>query len=464
MAFHNVHPRPRQLRDYAADVDPAVIAGLRRMAEPLAGLRVLHLSTGPFGSAVADLLASLVPLQRDLGILADWRVVRGEDSRIWNALYQSLNGLGRRWGRSERENWQAEGAALASHVIDRPYDVVVAHDPQLVALAGGRLQRAHRPDWVWHCHLDTHGAHPNVWADLTSALVPFQAVLFPGHDLVRQEIAVPRRLVVQPAIDPLAPRNDRLSESAVASIVRRIGLDPERPIVGQFAPIDQRYAPLAALGAYWLARQQIPDLQIVLVDRTLAPIDPARRDLKRVLDAAEEDRNVHIIQGETGIDVTELNALQRSLLAVLQMAVPRGFGWGIAEAQWKRRPALVGPHGQLPEQVDQGAAGFVVESAVDAADAIVRLRNDPARAAAIGALGHDLVRRRYLITRLAGDYLNLFYRLVGGETAPLAELAVDGVLDASPADASRAPGFGAGLLTTTLPGEDILPPRATTAR
>ena len=75
MPIRTIRPRQRRLEDYAVAVEPEELAALRRLAEPLAGLRVLHLSAGPFGSTVAQTLSGLVPLQRDLGLLAEWQVL-----------------------------------------------------------------------------------------------------------------------------------------------------------------------------------------------------------------------------------------------------------------------------------------------------------------------------------------------------------------------------------------------------
>ncbi len=82
----------RRLDEYADSVGPNVLTMLRNLAAPLAGLRILHLSAGPYGSAVADTLAALVPLQRDLGLQADWHLLRGDAPRVWSALYEGLSG------------------------------------------------------------------------------------------------------------------------------------------------------------------------------------------------------------------------------------------------------------------------------------------------------------------------------------------------------------------------------------
>src|ERR1043165_1191696 len=119
--------RPRRLDDYAQIVGPNVLAMLRRTAEPLAGLRVLHLSAGPFGSAVAEMLNALVPLQRALGLRADWHLLRGDAPRVWSALYEGLSGFPVRWSDRERQTWYTYAERHVG-VVAAGYDLVVAHD------------------------------------------------------------------------------------------------------------------------------------------------------------------------------------------------------------------------------------------------------------------------------------------------------------------------------------------------
>lgn len=71
---HSVDP-------YEAIVGSELIARLRDLAEPLRGVRVLHLNATPYGGGVAEILRSQVPLLRDLGLAADWR--RNAARWIW---------------------------------------------------------------------------------------------------------------------------------------------------------------------------------------------------------------------------------------------------------------------------------------------------------------------------------------------------------------------------------------------
>jgi trehalose synthase len=61
------------------DLDPyegsvGAEAQLRGLAAPLEGARILHVNATPYGGGVAEILRSDIPLLRDLGILANWKL------------------------------------------------------------------------------------------------------------------------------------------------------------------------------------------------------------------------------------------------------------------------------------------------------------------------------------------------------------------------------------------------------
>ena len=69
----------KALADYATIATHGLLDEIRRLAEPLAGLRVLHLSATAFGGGVAEIQYTLVPLMQDAGLEVEWRIIRGAD-------------------------------------------------------------------------------------------------------------------------------------------------------------------------------------------------------------------------------------------------------------------------------------------------------------------------------------------------------------------------------------------------
>ena len=89
----------KSLADYATIATRGLMDEIRRLAEPLAGKRVVHLSATAFGGGVAEILYTLVPLMQDAGLDSEWRVIHGQDEffdvtkTIHNALQGDATGL-----------------------------------------------------------------------------------------------------------------------------------------------------------------------------------------------------------------------------------------------------------------------------------------------------------------------------------------------------------------------------------
>jgi trehalose synthase len=61
----------KHLDDYASIVGRDLIDEIRTLAEPLQGHRILHLSATAYGGGVAEILYTLLPLMRDVGLDAE---------------------------------------------------------------------------------------------------------------------------------------------------------------------------------------------------------------------------------------------------------------------------------------------------------------------------------------------------------------------------------------------------------
>ena len=82
----------KSLADYTHLAGRPLIEEIREMAEELRGLKVLHLSATAFGGGVSEILYTLVPLMRDVGIDADWQIIFGREE-FFNATKLMHNAL-----------------------------------------------------------------------------------------------------------------------------------------------------------------------------------------------------------------------------------------------------------------------------------------------------------------------------------------------------------------------------------
>src|SRR4029453_1042195 len=89
----------KSLADYATIATRGLMDEIRRLAEPLAGKRVAHLSATAFGGGVAEINYTLVPLMKDAGLEVEGRIIRGAEEfynvtkTIHNALQGNPQGL-----------------------------------------------------------------------------------------------------------------------------------------------------------------------------------------------------------------------------------------------------------------------------------------------------------------------------------------------------------------------------------
>src|ERR671933_2261541 len=94
-----VNTGKKSLADYATIATRGLMQEIRRLAEPLGGKRVLHLSATAFGGGVAEINYTLIPLMQDVGLDVEWRIIHGQEEffnvtkTIHNALQGSPQGL-----------------------------------------------------------------------------------------------------------------------------------------------------------------------------------------------------------------------------------------------------------------------------------------------------------------------------------------------------------------------------------
>src|SRR5213078_4009968 len=84
----------KTLRDYATIATRGLMDEIRRLAEPLEGKRVVHLSATAFGGGVAEINYTLVPLMQDAGLEVEWRIIRGAEDffNVTKTIHNALQG------------------------------------------------------------------------------------------------------------------------------------------------------------------------------------------------------------------------------------------------------------------------------------------------------------------------------------------------------------------------------------
>ncbi len=403
----------KSLADYASLQGRAVMEEVRELARDLRGARVLHLSASSFGGGVGEILYTLVPLMRDAGLEADWRVVDGGEAfcEAARVLRDALQGDPGELDAAVREEIRRTSAQLADRL--RPeldaYDVVIVHDPEPVLLR--ELLPESRAVWVWRCHLDLSAPNPDALAYLLSALVPYDATIFHMPEFVPRGAELGRVIVQPPAIDPLSPKNMALSAQDAAFIVDQLGIDASRPLLLQVARFARWKDPLGVIDAYRVVKEEHPALQLALIG-SIAHDDPAGMEcFRRTVAHAAGDPDVTILSNLNHVGAVEVNAFQVCADVVVQRSIREGFGLTVTEALWKARPVVAGDVGGIRSQIRDGETGFLVSSTMECARRCLQVLDDPEAAERLARHGKEAVRERFLTPRKLLNYLRLFAEL-----------------------------------------------------
>ncbi|HET8759035.1 MAG TPA: glycosyltransferase [Solirubrobacteraceae bacterium] len=398
------------LADYTHIVGRPLIEEIRELAEPLRGRRVVHLSATAFGGGVSEILYTLVPLMRDVGLEVEWQVIYGREE-FFNAtkiMHNALQGNPQDLTEDQWATW-SQYNEMNARELSRGWDVCIVHDPQPAALY--QLVPEKAAGWVWRCHIDVSTPNP----DTMKRLLPF-IESYP-QSLFHVEGYVPAGMnggvnIVPPAIDPLAPKNMALSLEDAVFVCRQFGIDTSRPMICQVSRFDPWKDPLGVIDAYRIVKESVPDVQLALVG-SMASDDPEGWDFyNSTLAHADGDPDIHILNNFNNVGAIEVNAFQSLAEVVIQKSTREGFGLTVSEALWKGRPFIGGNVGGIPLQVVDGESGYLVDNVDDCAARILDILRDPALGKSLGLRGKEHVRAHFLTPRYLRDYLKIFHEVL----------------------------------------------------
>ena len=396
----------RSLADYTHLAGRGLVAAIRDLAEQLHGKRVLHVSATAFGGGVSEILYTLVPLMRDVGLDAHWQVILGREDffNVTKLLHNSLQGGPEPISDGQWEVFEAYNAMNAQD-LEGEWDLVVVHDPQPAALRSHAIDRARR--WAWRCHIDLSTPNESTLERMLPVLRDYDATVWHLEQYVPESLDGGLQRVVPPAIDPLSPKNMALSPEDAAFVCEQFGVDPERPLVCQVSRFDPWKDPIGVIDAYRLIRERVPNAQLALVG-SMATDDPEGWEFfHQTFRYADGDPDIKILNNLNNVGAIEVNAFQSQADVVMQKSLREGFGLTVTEALWKGRATIGGNVGGIPLQISDGETGFLVSTAEEAAERAVDVLSDPELAKRLGRAGKERARERFLTPRYLRDWLEL---------------------------------------------------------
>lgn len=398
-------------KDYVPIIGKRESENIYKIAQALKGKRILNVNATEFGGGVAEILSTLVPLMRDLGIRAEWQVIYG-DSKFFNITKSFHNGLqGMKINLTEEmKNIWVKYNKKNAKLFEGEYDFVVVHDPQPAGLryfTKGKEAKF----WIWRCHIDLSYPNLEFWKFILPYISVYDAGIFSMEEYLASGLKIPIIKILRPTIDPLSLKNRDLSISEAKKIMKELGVDIKRPFLAQVSRFDYWKDPLGVIDIYRQVKKKIPEIQLVLMGSIVYDDPEGWLSCEKVKKYARGDKDIKIVVSEKKND-QEVNACQRLADIILQNSIREGFGLVVAEALWKKNPVIARNSGGIPLQVIDGKTGFLFKNKKEAVEKILYLISHPEKKKEMGKNAKNHIKKNFLVTRLLKDYLLLFSELL----------------------------------------------------
>ena len=167
------------------------------------------------------------------------------------------------------------------------------------------------------------------------------------------------------------------------------GMEPGSSIVGVVARLEPEKGHQTLIEAWPLVLRECPDAYLLIVG------EGSRRDVLEQSAAAHKVAHRVVFTGRRD----DIPAVTAALDVAVLPSWREAQGLSILEAMALSRPVVASDVGGIPEMIQDGVTGLLVEhdNPVALAAAIVRLLRDHAFADTLARAGHDLVHDRFCI-------------------------------------------------------------------
>lgn len=406
----------QKIEKYKNIINADLLKEIKGLAQKLKKLKVIMINSTPRGGGVAEILKSLIPLMKGVGINAQWYTIPPGEKffQLTKEIHNALQGKKHSLNFQSRKLYQRHMEKSAEMMLDMKADIWVLHDPQP---AGIIHYLPNMEPAISHIHIDTSRPNNEAWRFIEPFLVMYNKIIFSSNEFINKDFSKKKTIVFPPAIDPLSDKNKPLSKKTARVILKSFGININKPLITQVSRFDPWKDPLGVIKAYRIAKEKIPNLQLALVGLFLAQDDPeAIKVLKEVAKESKKSSDIFLFYnlrqlGNLGVD-RFVSAFQTASDVILQKSIREGFGLTVTEAMWKGKPVIGGNVGGIKLQIKNGRNGFLVSSPEEAALKIIKLIKNPRLADKLGKEAHNTVKVKFLMPRLLRDYLILFNKLV----------------------------------------------------
>jgi trehalose synthase len=412
--------KPVDLEKYMLIIGAKEVEEIKRLSGLLQDKTWCHVNSTFEGGGVAEMLKSVIPIARGLGINCRWYCIEGNENfysitkRFHNIIqgleqYFTIEDLLETYLDTNRKNFENK------RIIS---DMTIVHDPQPCASI---VHGEYEGKMIWRCHIDTSEANELIWNFLLPYINNYDGSIFSQRNFVKQGIKKPVYQIT-PAIDPLSVKNRQRSEKEAYETLSlfwsKYNIDPDRPIILAVSRYDVHKNQEKIIKSFIKLKKDksIRNLKpILILVGNSATDDPEGMDMyRKVRETADNDPDIFTLLNIENND-EYIGALMKVAKIFIHISTKEGFGLVVTEALWQGTPVIGSNVGGISLQVIDGKTGYLVNPH-NLSNIVIFMKyllTNPDEREKLGYNAIEYVRENFLITTLIKKYFILMRFLLG---------------------------------------------------
>lgn len=399
-------------------LNPKIFKNITRLARKIKGETIIHINATTRGGGVAEMLQSQAPFERALGLNSHWLVIKAPYRffRITKKIHNLLQGKPGFLTDEEKSFYLSKnrelGESLKNYCKNLKPGIIFVHDPQPAPLIQA-VPAGFFP--VLRLHIDISSPNPTTLEFLKPFVMQYKYVILSSKNYIFPMNWLPalKTRIIVPAIDPFSQKNKQMNFLSACNILEKFGINPQHPIVSQISRFDPWKDPLGVIHAYYLAKNKIRNLQLILVGLMAAKDDPEAAEIfEKVKKHAKGDPDIFLFSNPKELDdITNdvfVNAVYTASDIIVQKSIREGFGLTITEAMWKEKPVIAGKTCGSILQIKNKKNGVLVNSPEETAKFIVYLLRNKKLCEKLGRAARQSVKKKFLFSRSILEHLKVY--------------------------------------------------------
>ena len=398
---------------YEPFVGKEFVDDLKFMSEPLHKKVWANVNSTFVGGGVAEMLQSILPFARGLGIDARWFVVEGSDEffSVTKKFHNLLQGVDQEITLKEIFHAYLDTIDENTRDVRVVGHMVTIHDPQPAALIMNGNVYGHI---IWRCHIDTSHASRRIWRFLLPYINQYEGAIFTSSEFVRENVQIPV-YEISPSIDPLRKKNKiRTREESLAALEKVFNendIDPDRPIVAAVSRYDVHKNQKTIIEAFKKAKKELDKKikPILVMAGNSATDDPEGMQMyEEIKNFAGDDKDIYLLLNVEDNDEV-IGSLMNIADCFVHVSTREGFGLVVSEAMWQGTPVIGSTIGGIRKQITHGHNGFLVEphEVDEIAGNIKAMLEDKPMRDTLSRNAHQTVAQHFLLPHMVRKELML---------------------------------------------------------